>query len=81
MTEAQKLYDRAAELVRKAAGASCPEERRRLLREAKEVGLRAAQVAGPPVVFLEGGDAETVEPAQADRIVIDRAPSHRSDLG
>jgi hypothetical protein len=44
MDDAEKLYDRAAELVRKASGASSREERMRLLREAKAIGMRAAQL-------------------------------------
>ena len=45
MDDPEKLYDRAAELVRKASGASSRDERMRLLREAKAIGLRAAQLA------------------------------------
>ena len=50
MDDPEKLFDRAAELVRKASGASSREERMRLLREAKAVGMRAAQLARSRVV-------------------------------
>jgi hypothetical protein len=45
MDDPEKLYDRAAELVRKAAGVSSLAERMRLLREAKAIGMRAVQIS------------------------------------